>query len=290
MTNRRDFLKHASMMVAGGFLGSQLLSSCGGNAVKKNIGLQLYSLRDDINELGIKKVLEIVSKMGYTNLEAAGYGDGLIYGTEPVEFKKIVDGLGMKITSAHVGRAYSEDHAADMAWWSQCIETHAKAGLKYLVMPWAPLGKDSTADDVKKYGEYFTEVGLSAATSSLAFGYHNHAHEFQTIIDGQSIYDRLLESSSPDHVMFENDVYWTQAGGANPVEYLKKYPKRIKLLHIKDETVIGASGTLDFKAIFEQFYANGFKDWYVEVERYDGTPQEDVQKSYDFLNAATFVK
>lgn len=32
------------------------------------------------------------------------------------------------------------------------------------------------------------------------------------------------------------------------------------------------------------------KDWYVEVERYDGTPQEDVQKSYDFLNNAAYVK
>ncbi|MDR2848339.1 MAG: sugar phosphate isomerase/epimerase [Bacteroidales bacterium] len=289
MTNRRDFLKQASMAVAGGFLGSQLLSSCGG-APKKNIGLQLYSLRDDINDLGIKKVLEIVSKMGYTNLEAAGYSDGLIYGINPVEFKNIVDGLGLRLTSAHVGRGISDNHDEDMAWWSQCIEAHTKVGAKYLVMPWAPLSKESTADDVKKYGAYFTEVGLLAATSSLAFGYHNHAHEFETKIDDKSIYDILLESSSPDHVMFENDVYWTQVGGANPVEYLKKYPKRIKLLHIKDETVIGASGTLDFKAIFEQFYANGGKDWYVEVERYDGTPQEDVQKSYDYLYTADFVK
>jgi sugar phosphate isomerase/epimerase len=90
--------------------------------------------------------------------------------------------------------------------------------------------------------------------------------------------------------MFENDVFWTQEGGADPVEYLKKYPKRIKLLHIKDETVIGKSGKLDFKAIFEQFYANGGKDWYVEVERYDGTPQEDVQQSYEFLAKAAYVK
>ena len=47
---------------------------------------------------------------------------------------------------------------------------------------------------------------------------------------------------------------------------------------------------MDFKSIFDQAYANGVKDWYVEVERYDGTPQEDVQKSYDFLNSAEYVK
>jgi sugar phosphate isomerase/epimerase len=105
-------------------------------------------------------------------------------------------------------------------------------------------------------------------------------------------------------------VYWTQRGGYNPVEYLKKYPKRIQVLHIKDETAIGASGTIDFKAIFEQAEANGvIKDWYVEVERYDKPSAEeakkiagklkletitnsiaDVQKSYDFLAAAEYVK
>lgn len=76
----------------------------------------------------------------------------------------------------------------------------------------------------------------------------------------------------------------------NPVDYLKKYPNRFPILHIKDEKAIGASGTMDFKSIFDQAYANGVKDWYVEVERYDGTPQEDVQKSYDFLNSADYVK
>ena len=86
------------------------------------------------------------------------------------------------------------------------------------------------------------------------------------------------------------DVYWVKRCGQDPVEYLKKYPKRFPVLHIKDETAIGASGTIDFKPIFDQAYANGMKDWYVEVERYDGTPQEDVQKSYDFLNNAAFVK
>ena len=74
------------------------------------------------------------------------------------------------------------------------------------------------------------------------------------------------------------------------VEYLKKYPNRFPILHIKDETAIGASGKMDYKPIFEQAYANGMKDWYVEVERYDTTPQEDVKKSYDFLNAAEYVK
>ena len=294
MTNRRDFLKQTSMLVVGGVAGSSILSGCGGssNKSKKHIGLQLYSLRDDVRDLGIQKVLEIVARMGYVNLEAAGYSDGSFYGVAPSEFKKMVDGLGMKATSSHLSRNMSDSHNEDMAWWSKAIEAHAAAGMKYMVMPSSPLrGEGATLDNVKRYGEYFNEIGMTTASANIAFGYHNHDFEFKNKIDNVPVYDLLLENTNTEHVFFQNDVYWTQVGGYNPVDYLKKYPQRMKVLHIKDEKAIGASGTMDFKAIFDQAYASGvMKDWYVEVERYDGTPQEDVKKSYDFLAAAAYVK
>ncbi|MDR0385622.1 MAG: sugar phosphate isomerase/epimerase [Prevotellaceae bacterium] len=290
MKNRRDFLKTAAFAVAGGLVLPNFLSSCG-SVIKKHIGLQLYSLREDINDLGIRKVLEAVAKMGYVNLETAGYDNGRIYGEDPVEFKKMVDDLGMRVTSAHLSRGISDDHDADMSWWNVAVDAHRAAGMKYMIMPWSPLGGDgATLDNVKRYGEYFSEVGLVTAGAGIKFGYHNHDFEFKNLIDGVPVYDLLIENTSPDHVLFQNDVYWTQRGGYDPVAYMKKYPKRIQVLHIKDEEAIGASGTMNFKAIFETAYANGIKDWYVEVERYIGTPQEDVKQSYDFLNNADYVK
>ena len=96
------------------------------------------------------------------------------------------------------------------------------------------------------------------------------------------------------------DVYWTTRGGKDPVEYLKKYPKRIQMLHIKDDLVIGDSGKIDFEAIFKQFYKNGFKDYVVEQEMpYDknstreqnlGRMWDGVAKSATYLNEAKFVK
>lgn len=107
MQNRRDFLKQASLLLAGGVVMPQLLSSCAGKAAaadsSKYIGLQLYSLRDLVKEEGIQKVLETASKMGYKNLETAGYDNGKVYGMAPAEFKKMVNDLGMKCTSAHLG-------------------------------------------------------------------------------------------------------------------------------------------------------------------------------------------
>ena len=291
MANRRDFLKQASLLVAGSVAGSSILSGCGSSAPKKHIGLQLYSLRDDVKKLGIKKVLEIVAKMGYANLETADYNNGMFYGIAPAEFKKIVEDLGMKVTSSHLSRNISNNSDEDMAWWNKATEAHATCGMKYMVMPSSPLrGRGATMENVERYAEYFNEIGMLTAGASIAFGYHNHAFEFTNKIENVPVYDLLLEKTSPRHVFFENDVYWTKDGGYSAVDYLKKYPQRHKLLHIKDVKAIGASGTMDFKPIFDQFYANGMTDWYVEVEEYDGTPQEDVKKSYDFLAAAAYVK
>jgi len=226
-----------------------------------------------------------VSKSG------AGYNDGTLYSINPTEFKKMVDDLGMKVTSSHVGRNLSADRDEDLSWWNKATEAHAAAGMKYMVMPWSPLsGENATLDNVKRYADYFNEIGLITAGASIAFGYHNHSFEFENKIDDVPVYDLLLENTSPRHVFFQNDVYWTKVGGYNAVDYLQKYSDRIKVLHIKDVKAIGVSGTMDFKAIFDQFYANGMKDWYVEVEEYDGTPQEDVKKSFDFLNGAEYVK
>jgi sugar phosphate isomerase/epimerase len=295
MQNRRDFLKQASALLAGGVVAPQLLSSCGGKtaatASTKNIGLQLYSLREMVKDEGIVKVLETVAKMGYKNLETADYSDGKIYGLPPQEFKKIVNDLGMKCTSAHLSQAYNKEKEAEvMAWWDKAIATHNEAGLKYIVQPWMPItAEENTLDDLKVYCDYFTSVGYKTAAASIAFGYHNHDFEFKEI-EGQRIYDFMLQNVSQNHVFFELDVYWCIVGGGDPVNYLKELPTQFKTIHIKDEKEIGASGEINFQPIFEQMKANNIKDWYVEVERYtNNDPVASVQESFDFLNKADYV-
>ena len=122
MENRRDFIKHASLLIAGGMVGGNILSGCGGgSASKKNIGLVIYSLRDDVKTIGIQKVLEIVAEMGYVNLEVS-YSDGKFYDTAPAIFKKMVEDLGMKTTGAHLNRQATDNRDDDMAWWKTAAE------------------------------------------------------------------------------------------------------------------------------------------------------------------------
>ncbi|HAQ19963.1 MAG TPA: sugar phosphate isomerase/epimerase [Prolixibacteraceae bacterium] len=289
MTNRRDFLKTSSFIVAGSLLGSSLLKATELSAkAKKGIGLQLYSLREAMKADALG-TLKTVSNIGFTTLEAANYAEGKIYGMAPSEFKKVVKDLGMKLTSAHIGGPnYSKDkHAESMDWWKKALEDHLEAGVRFLVKPSMPMPKKM--DELKMWCDFYNAIGEITASSKVRFGYHNHDREFAKIEDG-IIYDLMLKNTDPKKVFFEMDVYWVMKGGYKAVDYMNMYPDRFPVLHIKDEKEIGESGLMDFKPIYETAYKNGLKDSYVEVERYNFDPVVSVQKSYDFLKAAPYVK
>ena len=159
-------------------------------------------------------------------------------------------------------------------------------------MPVSPMHSDRnvTIEVVEQYCDYFNEIAVITAGASIQFGYHNHDGEFTNTINDVPVFDLMVQNTSPNHVFFQLDTYWVKMGGFDPVDYMKKYPNRIKVLHIKDKKAIGVHNVVDFRAIYNQAYANGVKDWYVEVEDYDGTPEEDVKKSADYLLNADFVK
>lgn len=57
--------------------------SCTPSKPAKEIGLQLWSVREDM-KTDAKGSIEKIGAMGYKIIEAAGYADGKFYGLEPV--------------------------------------------------------------------------------------------------------------------------------------------------------------------------------------------------------------
>jgi len=200
----------------------------------------------------------------------------------------------MKFVSSHTGANYTGDQAswdAAMIWWDKCIEAHKKAGCTYIVKPSMGEYPYKNLEALKKTCDYFNAVGEKCNAQGIRFGYHNHNKEFTKIVDAEDlVYDYMVKNTDPKKVTFELDVYWIYKGGQTAVDYFNKYPKRFELLHIKDEKEIGASGLIDFKPIYENKDKAGAKLCIVEVERYDFEPLVSVQKSFDFLNAASYVK
>ncbi|MDR2913164.1 MAG: sugar phosphate isomerase/epimerase [Alistipes sp.] len=293
--DRRDFLKRGALGIAGAIVGGSVIgslagltTSCAPAAGKKRIGLQLYSLREAMGQ-DPKATLTAIAEMGYTDLETANYADGKVYGFTPAEFRTFVEGLGMKVESCHIGGGRvpaPEEVEERMSWWRQAIADHKAMGCKYIVVPSFRMG--STIEDLAAVCAYFNQVAAMCKAEGIVFGYHNHSSEFRSI-DGQVIYDYMLANTSAD-VVYEMDVYWVQEGGQSPVAYLQKYAGRFPVLHIKDDDIIGASGKMDFEAIFNAAYAQGTTDYYVEVEKYPLPAEVCVQNSFNFLDVAPFVK
>lgn len=256
----------------------------------KNIGLQLYSLRDSIKK-DVPGTIAKVNKMGYKFVEPAGYSDGKFYGMEPAAFKALCDANKLPVLSSHTGRNSpdSANYAETMAWWDACIDAHVAVGAKYIVQPSMGRSAYDTLPALKAYCDYFNEVGAKCNAKGIRFGYHNHDKEFSTKLEGQTMYDFMLANTDPTKVMFEIDLYWAVVGGGNPVDYFNKYPGRFELWHIKDKEEIGASGMMDFAAIWGAAAQSGMKYGIVEVEKYNFDTFTSCQKSIDFLNAADYV-
>ena len=262
---------------------------------KKRIGLQLYSVNQDMSNVDAS--LAKVAEAGYTVVETLG--SPVCFGFPAAEFKALCDKHGLSIISTHTSIAMDpKNEAKVMENWRAVFEGLRTMGAKYCVIPGFNLGKSLA--DLKAVCEYFNKVGKIAKEYGLKLGYHNHAHEYD-LCEGKVKWEYMIENTDPDCVFFQMDVYWTTRGGKDPVEYLKKYPERIKMLHIKDDLVIGESGKIDFEAIYKQFYKNGYKDFVVEQEMPRGPKDETkaqrfermwggVAKSAAYLENAKFVK
>nr|NQU89508.1 sugar phosphate isomerase/epimerase [Bacteroidota bacterium] len=279
---RRDFVKGMSAAVAAGVLIPNPLHALG---FEKVIGIQLYTLRDLVNEDFIG-TLQKIRKAGYNMVEAAGYSDGKFYGYSPAEYRRITIDMGFFPKSSH--SSVTVENAAQVA------EDTSNAGASYLVLPSFPRENRTSLDGYKKAADDFNKIGEACRDVGLRFGYHNHAFEFEKM-DDQIPYDILLERTDPDLVCMQIDLYWMVYGGYDPLEYFKKYPDRFELWHMKDmaggesreSTEIG-SGILDFTAYFRQGQKAGLQYYFVEQESFAMDPIESITKSYDYLNSLEY--
>jgi sugar phosphate isomerase/epimerase len=268
---------------------TQVFSSFSFKPKEKFIGLQLYSVRDDMNK-DPKTTIEKVGKMGYNFVEAAGFKDGKFYGMDPVEFKNLCETNGLHFLGSHTGQNLPDAANWDktMAWWDMCIDAHAAAGVKWIVQPWMSEEGYNSFDGLKKYIEYFNAVGKKCRAKGIEFGYHNHDKEFTTVFEGKPVYDWMLELTDSENVMFQLDLYWIVQGGKKPVDYFNKYPGRFMLWHIKDEKELGASGKMDFNTIFASKKISGLKYGIVEVEEYSFEPLVSCKKSLEYLKTTNY--
>ena len=235
------------------------------------VGVQLYSVRDQCRK-DLPGTLAAVAKIGYKGVEFAGY-----WGRGAKELRKMLDENGIVACGTHTPfESVLEDKLKETIEFNQTI------GNKFLIVPSMSAGsKQEWLDKAKLFNELADKVKPEA----MAVGYHAHAHDFKKF-DEETAWDIFFGNTKPEVIM-QLDTSNCADAGADPVEVLKKYPGRVRTIHIKAhgggaEAVIGED-KINWKEVFAFCEGPGKTDWYVLEHETSRDPLDAVKRSYEAL-------
>lgn len=293
-TSRRTFIKQTSFAIAGVAVSSSPLLR--GSKAGSLTGLQLYSVRDDMKR-DPAGTLQAVAKMGYTYVEHANYVDRKLYGYTPTEFKKLLDGLGLKMPSGHTVMRPEHWDAGKNDFtdsWKATVEDAATLGQKYVISPWMDEKVRKDQEALKRILEVFNKSGELCQKSGMKFGYHNHDFEISTKVGDETLYDVILKNTDPALVIHQLDIGNFYGVGGRGEDFIKRYPGRFQSMHVKDEikstakgemeggyesTVLG-KGVVSVKSIIDMAKKmGGTEHFIVEQESYQGQKPLDAVKA-----------
>ena len=294
--SRRNFIKKGAFALVGASVISHHLLSLG--VKEKLLGIQLYSVRDDMKKDPLNTLKEIAS-FGYKNVEHANYVDRKFYGFRAAEFKKVLADLGMKMPSGHtvLAKSHWDEVAKDFTdVWKYTIEDAAIAGQRYVISPFLEESLRQTEDDLKRFMEVFNKCGDLCKKAGMKFGYHNHDFEFSQKLNGKTIYDLILANTDPSGVIQQLDTGNLYNGGAKAIDMVKKYPGRFESMHVKDEILANSSqekyestilgnGIVNLKEVIDLGRkSGGTVHFIVEQESYQGkAPLACAKEDYEIM-------
>jgi sugar phosphate isomerase/epimerase len=287
---RRKFLKLTG--AAGGALAlnsvfaNSFLAGCNTNDAKriKHFGLQFWTLRDDLFKgTDPKELLKQVASAGYGHIESFDGPKGIFWGMKNTEFKKYIGDLGLTIHSSHCNFDVDADRKINEA---------AEIGMKYLIYPWE--GPAKTIADYQKMCDSFNKLGAACKKAGIRFAFHNHDYTFK-LLEGQYAQDVLMNNTDPALVDFQMDIFWVVAAGQDPEEWMKKYPNRFRLSHVKDRSKVPVAeegknsvelgtGTINWSKVLKTARENGMQYFMVEQEAYpNGSPIDAIKTNAGYM-------
>jgi len=261
-----------------------------GQNFKEQIGLQLYSLREQFAR-DVPKTLDQVRNFGVKYVETHS-----TYGLTPEKFRAELDSRGLKAVSGHFSYERCRDDIEGVAREAQIL------GEQYVGCAWIPHKDPFDETTCREAIKVFNRAGEALAKHGLKFFYHTHGYEFLPYGRG-TLFDLMMTETKPQFVHYEMDVFWIVHPGQDPVELLKKYSSRFELMHLKDmkqgtptgvftghadvtSNVALGKGVIDWSAVLRAAREAGVKWYFIEDE--SPTSVEQIPQSLKFLEQLKF--
>jgi sugar phosphate isomerase/epimerase len=289
---RRTFLQAAGAAAITAAWGEGVDASPNTNPYLKTIGLQLWTVRNQLKE-DLSKTLKAVSEAGYYQVELMRTLDA-----EPV--LAAAKDNGLCVSSAFIDwRTIAQAGKKGVPTFDTILEAAVKHGFRYLVFGYVGKGSRETADQLKVLAERANKAGEKCRAADIQFCYHNHAFEFEKLPGGKSGFEVFQEEFDRELVKFELDVFWAAIGGWDPVKTLLDLKGRVAQVHLKDlapgygtiydESKVPhdafrevGSGTIDMKAVLKAAQATGVAQCHVEQDQ-SPDPIKSIAQSVKYL-------
>lgn len=245
------------------------------------IGTQLYTVRDFTqNEKDFAEAIKKIADIGYEGVQISAIG--------PIPAERIADicsrhKLEIAVTHTPAARILNDTGSV--------IADHKLYKSKQIGIGIMPSEYQKSTAGVFKFIEDFKPAAQKIKDAGMCFAYHNHDFEFEKF-DGKLIFEHILDGFGKDMLQIIPDLYWIQAGGADPVFWLKKLAGRFTVVHFKDMTMINrerrfaevGNGNMNWPAIIEACKEGGAKWAMVEQDDcYGKNPFDCLKTSYEFL-------
>lgn len=285
MLTRRSFIQHSGILTAGLMVNRNLLFE---KKVKK-IGLQLYTLRNVLNNSNVAEVLEKIACIGYKELEIFGYtAANKFWGLEPRPFKQLLLANGLSAPAAHISFENFLTGSNEEELKVAC-EAAKQVGNDFIVVAWLDEKFRQTGTDYNRIAEKLNKAGAIAKQYGLQLAYHNHDFEFTKLGKETSGYDIILGNTDKNLVHLELDLYWVTKAGKDPVQIFRENPGRFPMWHIKDmDKLTGdfkevGQGIIDFKRLFDYKKIAGLQHIFIEQDEVKKDVFESIEESFAYV-------
>lgn len=300
--SRRDFMLSTVGVAASAVLSPS--SNAFAKPPKTEFGVQLYTVQSELAK-DPEGTLRKIADIGYRTVEFRG--------DQSKALAPIIERVGLSCRSLHYGMPQLQSQLDQViedaqrvrarfvvcaaAWVADMSRLASLAKEGDMTKAYMALAKTFSLDDWHWNIEQLNAIGAKVKKAGLQLAYHNHGFEFKKF-DGKSAFDEMLAMTDPASVAFELDCGWAANAGQDPADYLRHYPQRIHLLHIKDiarvkpdntdfdiaSTAIGR-GVIDWRRVLDAATAAGVAGYFVEHEPpFSMPPLEQLKVSYDYLS------
>ena len=228
------------------------------------------------------------------DIAAAGYegvemfdGNLAAYADRPEELRGILEEAGVSLVSVYTGAnfIYADILPDELHRIQRAAELAATFGAERLVVGGgARRAAGTTDEDYHRLGEALDRVADIAESAGLTASYHPH---LTTIVESPTALERLMPLT---RIGFCPDTAHLAAGGGDPAAVIRKYPERIRHVHLKDlrkdpfAFLPLGQGELDFPDIVQALKESRYDSWLmVELDEYAGDPRAAAEISRKYL-------